>query len=68
MVINCWYCGEEPTGLVEVTGLGQVDQQYVPTGWPPADDNHEHADQAPTPGELLAAGARAFDRVIDSWS
>jgi hypothetical protein len=65
--MRCWYCGVEPTGVVEVTSLDVGEPQYAPTGWPRATD-HEHAERAPTPGELLAAGARALDRVIEAWS
>ena len=39
---------------------------YLPL-WPAFTD-HEHAERAPTPGELIAASGRAYDRLMDAWT
>jgi hypothetical protein len=64
--MNCWQCGVEPTGLAEVSRLGDAEPRYLPTGWPPAD--HPHAFDPPSPSELLAAGDAALARVLAEWS
>lgn len=64
--IRCWQCGVEPTGVADVRTLSQTEPSYIPTGWP--DGDHEHDTAPPTPGALLAAGSRAYDRVMEAWT
>lgn len=63
--MRCWYCGVEPDQLIEVTTFGDVEPRYM-ANWPAGD--HEHSETPPSPGELLAAGARSFDRLMAAWS
>lgn len=65
--IRCWQCGAEPLELIDVSALGNSEPQYPPGQWSSATD-HQHSHIEPTPGQLLADGARAFDRVIGEWS
>ena len=59
--MRCWLCGVEPDGIVETTRLGDAQPTYMPGRWPPGD--HEHAVQAPTPGQLEQAGHEALMRI-----
>lgn len=66
--IRCWWCDTEAE-MIEVTASWDIEPQYVPGRWSePTQDGHEHAAAPPSPGELLAAGARAFDRLVAAWS
>lgn len=62
--LRCWQCHVEPTDVAEVRTLAGV-VQVIPL-WPAGD--HDHALTPPTPGDLLAAGARAADRVMEAWT
>lgn len=62
--LRCWQCHIEPTDMHEVRTLAGV-VSVVPV-WPSGD--HDHASTPPTPGELLAVGARAADRVMETWT
>jgi hypothetical protein len=65
---RCWLCGAE-AGTIEVTSPTDQCRVYVAGAWPQlAVDGHEHAARPPTPGELLADGARAFDRLMRIWA
>lgn len=68
---RCWLCGAEAEAI-DVSTWGDVAQgrrAYIPGAWDePPTDGHEHATQPPTPGQLLAAGARAFDRLMSIWA
>lgn len=63
--LRCWQCGVEPTDTVDVRTMADPEPVLIPAGWPPGD--HEHAAEPPTPGQLLAAGAAAFDRLMSTW-
>lgn len=64
--MRCWQCGVEPTGLVEVTTLGDQEPRYLPTGWP--DSDHDHAEHPPSPTELQDSGDAALGRVLKAWT
>lgn len=59
--MRCWWCGVEPSGVIDITRFGDVEPRTFPV-WPAGD--HDHAEKPPTPGELLAAGAKRFDRIM----
>jgi hypothetical protein len=59
--VRCWWCGVAPTEVLEITQLGDAEPRYWPN-WPAGD--HDHAARPPSPGELLAAGAARFDRIV----
>jgi len=59
--MRCWWCGVEPDDVLEDTRLGDAERRYLPV-WPSGD--HDHAERPPTPGEMLEAGARRFDRIM----
>jgi hypothetical protein len=61
---TCWWCGAE-MDAVEVTTMGDVEPRYLwmPRGTPGGAD-HACAVVPPSPGELLAAGADTYDRII----
>lgn len=63
MSITCWWCGIEPEQLFEITQLNEAQRRYLPN-WPAGD--HEHAENPPTPYELLDAGHRTLMRMRDS--
>ena len=58
MGLRCWQCSVEPTGQADVTGIGDVERTFVPTGWPGSPDGHEHAVEPPTPEALLGRADR----------
>lgn len=59
--MKCWQCGVEPLGTYEVTTFADVEPRYIAGRWPAGD--HEHAEQAPTPGQLEQAGHEALSRI-----
>ena len=63
--LHCWQCGVEPDETVEVQTFSGATRTMA-TSWP--DGDHQHSLTPPTPGELLAAGAHAYDRVIEEWT
>lgn len=59
--MRCWWCGVEPIALHEITTLSDPAPRYLPH-WPAATD-HEHAEHAPTPGQLEQAGHEKLMRI-----
>lgn len=58
--MRCWWCGVEPDNVLTTQTLGDPAPRYWPV-WPAGD--HDHAEEPPSPGELLRAGADRFDRI-----
>lgn len=65
--MKCWYCGAPADESAEVTAYGDPEAVYLYAWARRADDGHTCAAVPPTPRELLAAGDRAFQRVIEEW-
>ena len=61
--MRCWLCGVEPLETIDVTALGEAQPRYLPGRWPPGD--HEHAVEAPTPGQLEQAGHESLSRILE---
>jgi hypothetical protein len=62
--VRCWWCGVKPIVVFEEQRLCQAEPSYR-YNWPNSD--HDHAVKPPTPGQLLAEGGRAYDRLIAVW-
>jgi hypothetical protein len=59
--MRCWWCGVEPDALFDVTEIQSAEPKYL-ANWP-TDDDHEHAEVAPSPAQLVDAGHQALMRV-----
>jgi hypothetical protein len=58
---RCWQCGVAPQDLIEVRQFGGR-TSFIPN-WPPGD--HRHAEEPPTPEQLLEQGAAALLRILN---
>jgi hypothetical protein len=67
---TCWWCGVEPTEVVEQTFDITVMEQVEPVQqikhswvrWPQGD--HEHAELPPSPAQLEQAGHEVLARIL----
>jgi hypothetical protein len=51
--MKCWLCGVEPCEMAEIPVVESTHVRQIPI-WPPNDRDHVHAEEPPTPEELLA--------------
>jgi hypothetical protein len=59
--VRCWWCGVEPDAVHDVSTLGDPEPRYL-ANWPAGGD-HEHAERAPTVGQMEQAGHEALMRI-----
>ena len=59
--VRCWLCGIEPLEVYDVSTVNDARPRFIAGRWPAGD--HEHAERAPTPGELEQAGHEVLMRI-----